>query len=86
MRARFMRLQLVFTGRFSKWNDLNINALSTLRSRFDPANLNVLDQFILARKSPNPIIRLWHLYKSGVSRQTLLGNLGLVMATIFRKF
>jgi len=85
MLARLNRVRMLFAGRFMKWNDLNINALSKLRSRFDPINLEVLDQFILARKSPNLIIRLWHLHKSGVYRQTLFGNLGLVVAVIFRK-
>ena len=85
MLARLHRVRMLFAGRFMKWNDLNINALSKLRSRFDPINLEVLDQFILARKSPNLIIRLWHLHKSGVYRQTLAGNLGLVVAAIFRK-
>src|ERR1700719_4376198 len=53
MLARLHRVRMLFAGRFMKWNDLNINALSKLRSRFDPINLEVLDQFILARKSPN---------------------------------
>jgi hypothetical protein len=30
-------------------------------------------------------MRLWHLHKAGIHRQTLLGNLGLVVAAIFRK-
>ena len=85
MRARLARVRMLFADRFVKWNDLNLRALLMLRSRLDPINLDVLDQFILARKSPNPIVRLWHLHKSGVYRQTLLGNLGLVVATILRK-
>jgi glycosyltransferase involved in cell wall biosynthesis len=85
MRARLYRIRMLFADRFIKWNDLNTSALSKLRSRFAPINLEVLDRFILGRKSPNPFVRLWHLHKAGIHRQTLLGNLGLVVAAIFRK-
>ena len=85
MRARLHRIRMLFADQFVKWNDLNIGALSKLRSRFDPVNLKVLDEFILVRKSSNPVLRLWHLHKSGIYRQTLFGNLGLVIAAIFRK-
>lgn len=85
MRARLHRIRMLFADRFIKWNDLNISALSKVRSRFDPINLEVLDRFVLGRTSPNPVMRLWHLHKSGIYRQTLFGNLGLVVAAVFRK-
>jgi glycosyltransferase involved in cell wall biosynthesis len=85
VRARFARMGMLFSDRFVRWNDVNMRALLMLRSRLDPVNLDVLDQFILARKSRNPVARLWHLHKSGVYRQTLLGNLGLAVAAVLRK-
>lgn len=82
--ARFKRVHMLWQGRFRAWNDGNIAALGTLRNKLTPANRDILERFAKARQM-SLIPRLIHLKRSGIYRQTLLGNLGLVAAAIFKK-
>jgi glycosyltransferase involved in cell wall biosynthesis len=82
--ARFVRMRKLFQGYFRNLNDQHIQALNRLRSKLTPENRQILDQFIIARDSWL-IPRLIGLVKSGIYRQTLLGNLGLIAAAIFKK-
>ena len=82
--ARFVRMRMLFQGRFRTLNDQHIQALNRLRSKITPENILILDQFIKARNS-SLLPRLIGLKKSGIYRQTLLGNLGLIAAAIFNK-
>lgn len=83
-RARGMRMRMLLAGRFQQWNTKNLRALSTLRPYMTPANRDVFDLFVKAREA-----RFWArldgVWRSGVYRQTLLGNLGLIAATLFKK-
>ena len=81
---RFVRIQKLFEGRFKDWNDQHIQALSAINDRLTLENKTTLDQWMLARES-SLTSRLCHLKKSGVYRQTLLGNLGLAAAGVFGK-
>lgn len=83
-RARFKRIRMLWQGRFRVWNDSNIAALRTLSHRLTPEHLEILELFARAREM-SLIPRLIHLKRSGIYRQTFLGNLGLVAAAIFRK-
>ena len=82
--ARFKRIRMLWQGRFRGWNDSNIAALRTLSHRLTPENLEILERFVKSREM-SLIPRLFHLKRSGIYRQTLLGNLGLVAAAVFRK-
>lgn len=82
--ARFKRIRMLWQGRFRDWNDSNIAALRALSYRLTPENLEILERFARAREM-SLIPRLIHLKRSGIYRQTLLGNLGLVAAAVFRK-
>lgn len=81
---RFVRLRMTWQGRFRDWNDTHIRALQRLDSKLTPENREILDQFATARNL-NFIPRLICLKRSGIYRQTLLGNLGFIAAAIFRK-
>ena len=83
-RARFQRIRLLWQGQFKEWNENNTTGLLKLYERLSPENRNVLDQFCAARQE-SLILRLKNLRQSGVYRQTLLGNIGLVAAAIFKK-
>lgn len=83
-RARFIRLHMMWQGRFKTWNDRNIIALQCLRSELTPESRETLDRFAEARNL-SLIPRLIGLKRAGIYRQTLLGNLGLVAAAIFKK-
>ena len=82
--ARFFRVKGVFLGKFKRWNDLNCDALQSNRILFSTENQKMLDDFIAARKSIL-IKRLYFLKRSGIYRQTFLGNIGLIVSAIFNK-
>lgn len=79
--ARLRRIRMLFQGRFKHWNDSNITALLTLEHRLTSENREILQRFADAR-GMRLIPRLIHLKRSGIYRQTLLGNIGLVAAAI----
>jgi glycosyltransferase involved in cell wall biosynthesis len=83
--ARLLRIRLMLGGRFRDWNDTNMAALRRLPAHLiTPANRQVLDLFVAARTAPLPK-RLAYLGRSGVYRQTLLGNIGLLAAAILNR-
>jgi len=84
-RARLARIRLMLQGRFREWNKTNITALQQLPVHLiQPKNREVLALFAKARCASLPK-RLYYLWQSGVYRQTLLGNLGLLAATILKR-
>lgn len=78
------RLSMVARGRFRQWIDLNIAALRPLRDRMTPENQSLFDLFCEARDRPF-IGRQIGLLEAGIFRQTRLGNLGLVIASVLKK-
>lgn len=82
--ARLKRIHMLWQGRFRLWNEINIEALRALNHKLTPENRNVLECFAKARQM-SLIFRLIHIKRSGVYRQTALGNLGLIAAAIFKK-
>ena len=83
--ARLLRIRLMLGGRFRDWNTTNIAALRRLPADLlTPANRRVLDLFAAARSAALPR-RLAGFWRSGVYRQTLLGNLGLLAAAVIRR-
>lgn len=83
--ARLVRLQTMLSGRFRDWNNTNIAALRQVPAHLMPTrNREVLELFDNAR-SGSLLSRLVYLKRSGVYRQTLLGNLGLIAAVILNR-
>ena len=81
-RARLLRMRLMLGGRFRGWNETNLAALRRLPADLiAPDNRRILALFAAARSAPLPL-RLIHLWRSGVRRQSLIDNLGLVLATL----
>lgn len=84
--ARIDRLQTSLQGRLREWNDSHVRALLMLNNRTTPANRRILRQFMAARRRPSSVSgRLICLRRSGVYRQTFLGNLSLVFASLLNK-
>lgn len=81
---KFQRIILLFRGRFRYWNTVNIQSLNKARFLLNEKNLITLEAFSNARDG-NLFVRLKGMYMSGVYRQTLCGNIGLFVATVFRK-
>lgn len=82
--ARFKRVRMLWEGHFRSWNDSNIAGLRKLQHKLTPENRETLERFAKARQM-SLIPRLIHLKRSGIYRQTLFGNLGLIAAAIFGK-
>jgi len=84
-RARLVRIRMMLKGRFSDWNRKNIAALEHIpASLIKPQNSMTLQRFAKARTA-SLFKRLYYLWQSGVYRQTMLGNIGLVVATVLKR-
>jgi|JI102314A2RNA_FD_contig_71_1222280_length_1303_multi_3_in_0_out_0_1 glycosyltransferase involved in cell wall biosynthesis len=82
--AQLRRARLLLQGRFRGWVDANLRALQRVRHMMTPENQQVLDEFIRARQRWVGA-RLVGLRRSGIFRQTLLGNLGLSLAALINR-
>jgi glycosyltransferase involved in cell wall biosynthesis len=81
---RMRRLTAAFGGRFTLWNDHNVAAVEACRDLLTPAAAEIFDRFRRARTGPLPA-RLVNLWRSGVYRQTALGQVSLYAAGLLRK-
>ena len=82
--ARLGRMGLLFRGRFREWNDVNLVALQSMRAYLTPESQRCLDEFSQARRR-GFFGRLAGIRRSGVYRQTVFGNIGLMAAVLFNK-
>ena len=82
--ARLVRLRMVFQGRFYEWNEQNIHALESMQHRFSQEQRVTLERFKNARNQTF-FRRVLGMRLAGLYRQTLLGNLGLILATLLKK-
>lgn len=80
--ARFKRIRMLWEGQFKNWSDSNIAGLYKLQHKLTTQNIETLERFAKARKM-SLIPRLIHLKRSGIYRQTLLGNLNFIVAAVF---
>nr|WP_298139521.1 glycosyltransferase family 2 protein [uncultured Pseudomonas sp.] len=81
---RLYRLRRMFAGHFKQWNDINIESLRRCQHLLTEQHREVLLTFAKARKN-SLLSRCRGVMSSGVYRQTLLGNLGLVIAILLGK-
>lgn len=82
--ARLLRIRGLVQGRFRTWNDINLKALSDHKHLLTEKNVRVLNDFMGARQS-HLLKRLKLFKRSGVYRQTLLGNLGLLLGILLNR-
>jgi hypothetical protein len=83
--ARVRRIKLLLAGRFKDWNESNVKALLEISHLLSPESKKTLQLFILTRASNSFLTRLFWLKRSGLYRQTFLGNLGLIIGLILKK-
>ena len=84
LRGRWQRARLLMAGEFGGWVDANLERLAQVRHRMTPDNVAILERFVQARQKPL-LGRLIGLWRSGIRRQTALGNVGLAVAVLFNK-
>jgi glycosyltransferase involved in cell wall biosynthesis len=81
---RILRAKMLVEGRFRRWTDMNIDALERSGLPLTSRTQAILDTFSQARKQGLPA-RVRGIRKSGVYRQTVLGNIGLFAGAILNK-
>ncbi len=82
--ARLKRLRMAFKGLFYEWNTQNIHALESMSHRLSQEHRVKLDQFKAARNQ-SLLPRILGFKRAGLYRQTVVGNLGLILATLLKK-
>lgn len=81
---RCERIKVLWKGRFKTLNDQHVIALERIRFHMTDQSCATLDQFNAAR-SNSLLPRMVLLWRVGVRRQTLLGNIGIFVAAAFKK-
>jgi len=82
--ARMVRARLLWQGRFQKWADMNVAVLERIEGLMTDENRTTFELFRRSRKL-SLLPRAYGLIRSGVYRQSLLGNIGLAAATLAGK-
>ena len=82
--ARLVRIRMLWQGRFEKLNDQHLIALERIGVQMTGQSKVTLERFRVAR-SKWLVPRLVGFRKAGIHRQTVVGNIGIWLAAIFRK-
>ena len=82
--ATLRRVQLALGGRFVGWIDHNMRAMAACHDLLTPDSQAVCDRFRVARLG-SPLQRLVMLRRSGVYRQTSIGQFSLYLAGLMGK-
>lgn len=82
--AQYQRARQLLQGRFRGWVNANLKALQRVRHLMTPENREALDEFAAARQRWVGA-RLLGLWRSGIHRQTLLGNIGITLAALINR-
>jgi glycosyltransferase involved in cell wall biosynthesis len=83
--SRIKRARGLICGEFRRLIDLNVKNIQEIKGYLTAESRESLDLFTKSRDKKGLIPRLIGLKQSGIHRQNLLGNLGLIVAAIFKK-
>jgi glycosyltransferase involved in cell wall biosynthesis len=78
------RFQRLFDGRFMRWMDMNIDALERIVPVMPEHNRRIYSMVREARRQ-GLLKRLLSMWRSGVYRQTSMGNIGLIVCVMLNK-
>lgn len=84
LRSKIVRIKKLLDGRFQEWNDENLRVLNTFQSEISRENQFTLRYFKML-KSGSIHQRLIAFFRSGIRRQSFLGNVALLIAIFIRK-
>jgi hypothetical protein len=82
--AKVLRARLLWQGRFKSWADMNVAALERIENLMTDESRKTLELFRRSRTS-RLVPRVGGIIRSGVYRQSLLGDLGLLAAAVVGK-
>ena len=81
---KIKRIRKLFQNQLRDWNEINLYSLNKKKYLLTKENSLTLKRFSELRKQ-SFFKRIFLLYKSGIHRQNLMGNLGIYVALIFKK-
>ena len=84
LKDKWMRFCKVVNSNFKIQNDYNLKAIINNQNLLIKSNRITLNSFIKARKS-SFLGRIFYFLKSGVYRQTLIGNIALFIGIVIKK-
>ena len=84
LKDKWMRFCKVVNSNFKIQNDYNLKAIINNQNLLIKSNRITLNNFIKARKS-SFLGRIFYFLKSGVYRQTLIGNIALFIGIVIKK-
>ena len=80
------RILEFLSGKVKRWSDINLENLLKYKYLLTKDNIEILENFIKARRSRNILKKLNYFYKSGVFRQsnkeTIIFTIGLILSMI----
>jgi glycosyltransferase involved in cell wall biosynthesis len=82
--AKVIRLKRLLSGHMRYWNTRHVVALQKIIHRLTSENRYILDLFANARED-SLLPRLIGIKRSGIYRQTALGNIAIIIAAFLRK-
>uniref|UniRef100_UPI0039EFF647 glycosyltransferase family 2 protein n=1 Tax=Bordetella sputigena TaxID=1416810 RepID=UPI0039EFF647 len=82
--ARIMRVRLLMQGQLRGWIDANIAGLRRILGQLPAPQRQIFQEFDASRQG-GIVRRLVGLRRAGVYRQTFAGNIGLIVAALFKK-
>lgn len=84
LQAKKKRLLMLFSGRFRRWNTINIHALRASADLLTEENRTLLEVFSIERNK-SMLHRLLMLHRTGIYRQGIQGSLSLYLAALMRR-
>jgi glycosyltransferase involved in cell wall biosynthesis len=82
--ARLVRIRLLMQGQLQQWIDANVVGIKRIAVQLPSAQRRIFQEFDASRHG-GLFRRLIGLKRSGVYRQTVGGNVGLIVAAFFKK-
>jgi glycosyltransferase involved in cell wall biosynthesis len=82
--AKVYRIKMMCRGVLKDWNDLNFKALQSVKHLLTQKNQQILVDIMTARQM-SFMPRVLKIKRTGIYRQTLLGNIALLVAAFLNK-
>jgi glycosyltransferase involved in cell wall biosynthesis len=83
-RARWLRIQMLLSGRFMHWTDQNLAAFAQAEAFLTPEARQILAR-VRQMKADSLLSRLSAYSRSGIFRQTIAGNIALAIAILLKR-
>ena len=82
--AKWVRIKMMFAGQLRDWGNAHVKALDLIRPRLSSDSERIFNNYKTARNL-SLLPRICGVKRSGIYRQTMLGNMGLVLAILLGK-